>query len=251
MLETDVLDLIATFAVGFAATFVFVTTGGVGMITIPALIFLGLSPQAAIATDLFALFGGRLGGLAGLLREGKVDLALGARLGAFSAAGAVAGAFTLLIVPQELMKRLLGVFLLLLLGLLLLRPKVGVAAAAEPPSARRAALGALLFLPVGFWGTLVGSGFLNLGGAVLLVLFRKTFLETAGILTIVGLAVAVAALAVFGSHGTIVWPMGIAMLVGKAAGGYLGARYAVKAGDAKIRLLFAGVVIVAAAQLLL
>ena len=50
MLETDVLDLIATLAVGFAATFVFVTTGGVGMITIPALIFLGLSPQAAAAS---------------------------------------------------------------------------------------------------------------------------------------------------------------------------------------------------------
>jgi len=245
-----VLDLVATFAVGFVATFVFVTTGGVGMITIPALIFLGLSPQAAIATDLFALFGGRLGGLAGLLREGKVDLALGARLGLLSGLGATAGAFTLLGVPQELMKRLLGVFLLVLLALLLLRPKLGVATEA-PPSAGRAALGALLFVPVGFWGTLVGSGFLNLGGAVLLFLFRKTFLETAGILTIVGLAVAVAALAVFGSHGTIVWPLGLAMLAGKAVGGYFGARYAVKAGDAKIRLLFAAVVVVAAAQLLL
>jgi uncharacterized membrane protein YfcA len=245
-----VLELLATFCIGGAATFVFVTTGGVGMITIPALIMLGLTPQAAIATDLFALFGGRIGGLLGLLRAGKVDLALGARLGALSALGAIAGAFTLLAVPALLMERLLGVFLLLLLGLLLLRPQVGVAPTA-PPGPRRTALGALLFVPVGFWGTLVGSGFLNLGSAVLLLLFRKTFLETAGILTIVGLAVALAALAVFGSHGTIVWPLAIAMLAGKALGGYFGARYAVKVGDARIRWLFAGVVVIAAAQLLL
>jgi uncharacterized membrane protein YfcA len=245
------LDLIATFCIGCAATFVFVSTGGVGMITLPALIFLGLSPQAAIATDLFALFGGRLGGLLGLLREGKVDFPLGLRLGAVSALGAIAGAFTLLAVSDVLMKRLLGVFLLLLLSLLLLRPKVGVAVAEEPPSARREAVGALLFLPVGFWGTLVGAGFLNLGGAVLLFVFRKTFLQTAGILTLVGLAVALAALAVFGSHGAIVWPLGFAMLAGKATGGYFGARYAVKAGDAKIRVLFAGVVLVSAARLLM
>ena len=82
---TDPLTLLATFAIGFAATFAFVTTGGVGMVTIPALIFLGLSPQAAIATDIFALFGGRLGGLLGLLREGKVDVALGLGLGAATA----------------------------------------------------------------------------------------------------------------------------------------------------------------------
>jgi uncharacterized membrane protein YfcA len=56
---------------------------------------------------------------------------------------------------------------------------------------------------------------------------------------------------VFGSHGTIVWPLGVAMLAGKAAGGYLGARYAVKAGDARIRPLFTLVVVIAAAQLLM
>jgi uncharacterized membrane protein YfcA len=244
------LDLIVTFCVGFAATFAFVTTGGVGMITIPALIFLGLSPQAAIATDLFALFGGRLGGLLGLLREGKVDVRFGVQLGAFAGIGAIGGALTLLSVPEPVMKRLLGVFLLALLALLLLRPNVGVSAA-EAPSAGRRAVGALLFVPVGFWGTLVGSGFLNLGSAVLLFVFRKTFLETAGILTFVGLAVALAALAVFGTQGTIVWPLAISMLAGKAIGGYFGARYAAKAGDGKVRILFALVVVASAVQLLL
>jgi uncharacterized protein len=73
----------------------------------------------------------------------------------------------------------------------------------------------------------------------------------AGILTIVGLAVAVAALVVFGSQGTIVWPLALAMLAGKASGGYFGARYAVKAGDAKIRFLLVIVALAAAIDLLI
>ena len=122
-------------------------------------------------------------------------------------------------------------------------------AAAEPVSAGRAWLGTLLFVPIGFWSTLIGAGFLNLGGAVLLLLLRKTFLETAGILTIVGLAVALTGIAIFGSQGAIVWPLGLAMLAGKAAGGYLGARYAVKLGEARVRWLFVAVVLLSALRL--
>ena len=247
---TDGFTLFVTFAVGFVATFVFVTTGGVGMITIPALIFLGLSPQAAIATDIFALFGGRLGGLLGLLRGGKVDVALGLRLGLATAVGAVFGAYALLSLSAGVAKQVLACLLLILLVLLLARPKVGVESAA-PVSARRAWLGTLLFVPIGFWSTLVGAGFLNLGGAVLLLVLRKTFLETAGVLTIVGLAVAVIGSAIFGSHDAIVWPLGIAMLAGKSAGAYLGARYAVKLGERVVRWLFIAVVLVAALRLYL
>jgi len=241
-------DWIATFCVGFAATFVFVTTGGVGMITIPALVFLGLSPQAAVATDIFALLGGRLGGLVALRQAGKVDIGVGLRLGVFTGLGAIGGAYSLLAIPAPLMKRLLGAFLLLMVVLLLKKPDVGVAHAGAV-STRRQWIGTLLFVPVGFWGTLVGAGFLNLGGMVLLLLLRRTFLETAGILTVVGLAVALPGVAVFASHGAIVWPLGLAMLAGKSAGGYLGARYAVGVGESRVRLLFMGVVLVSAVRL--
>src|SRR5262245_28489033 len=111
---SEPLSWIATFTVGFAATFAFVTTGGVGLVTIPALTFLGLSPQAAIATDIFALLGGRLGGLLGLLRGERVDVALGLRLGAATTVGAVAGAFALLSLPTQIARQLLGAALLVL-----------------------------------------------------------------------------------------------------------------------------------------
>jgi len=104
-------------------------------------------------------------------------------------------------------------------------------------------------MPIGFWATLIGAGFLNLGSAVLLFVLRKSFLETAAVLTIVGLAVGLTGLAIFGSQGAIAWPLGFAMLGGKLAGGYFGARYAVKAGEARVRGLFVAVVLASAVRL--
>lgn len=219
------------------------------MITIPSLVFLGLSPQMAIATDLVGLFGGRVGGLLGLIREGRVDVRLALRLSVFTTAGAFGGAFALLQVPEASMKRLLGVFLLCLLGFVLALPRLGVEDRPAVGLGRRV-FGHVLFVLVGFWGTLVGAGFLNLGSAVLLLVLRRGFLETAGALTLVGLTVSVVALLVFGSHGSVVWPLALAMLLGKLTGGYLGARYAVRVGEAKIRLLFIAVVTVSAVRLL-
>src|ERR1700679_3532584 len=49
--------LIISFLAGFGSGFVGAATGGAGLISIPALIFLGLSPSSAIATNAFASFG--------------------------------------------------------------------------------------------------------------------------------------------------------------------------------------------------
>ena len=220
------------------------------MVTMPALVLLGLSPQSAIATDMFALFGGRIGGLVALLRAGKVEVGLGLRLSVLTAIGGLAGAYALLAVPAALMERLIAVFLVVLSLALLLMPSVGVGGKKpEQVSVQRQCVGAAGFLGVGFVGTFVGAGFLSIGSALLLFVFRKSFLQAAGLLTIVGMATASSALLVLGSHGTIVWPIGLSMMAGKAFGGYLGARTAVKLGEGRIRLLFIAVVALSATRL--
>lgn len=243
------LDLTLAFVAGFGASFVFVATGGVGLVTVPTLVFLGMSPQTAIATDLFALLGGRAGGLLRLRREGLVDIPLALLLMTATGVGALGGALVLPRVPEELMQRALGAVLLAMLGVLLFRPDVGVRVSEERTMARTV-VGTALFVVIGFWGALVGAGFLNLGALVLVFVFRRSFLESAGILTIVGLSVALVALVVFSSFGLIVWPVAFTMLVAKTLGAYLGAGYAVRLGDRWVRIVFAVVVTAAGLKLL-
>ncbi|MCB1691527.1 MAG: sulfite exporter TauE/SafE family protein [Pseudomonadales bacterium] len=241
----DVLQLGIAFLLGMVATFMFVATGGVGLITTPGLIFLGLPPQAAIATDLFAMLGGRLGGLVGFRKTNRLDLALGFRLSAISAAEAVVGAHLLLAIDQEVMRRVLGVMLVVMLVFLVARPAVGTQQDGKL-STSRVVLGHALFFFVGLWGTLIGAGVISLGSAVLLFIFKKEFLESAALLSLIGLAIGGAGMLIFGYNDAIDWWVGVVLMAGKFLGGYAGSLAAVRVGNTWIRRLFILVVLVSA-----
>jgi uncharacterized membrane protein YfcA len=55
---TEFYSLTAVFLVGVAASVIGTMVGGGSLLSIPLLIFLGLPPQVAIATDRFAALGG-------------------------------------------------------------------------------------------------------------------------------------------------------------------------------------------------
>ncbi|MCB1646110.1 MAG: sulfite exporter TauE/SafE family protein [Pseudomonadales bacterium] len=246
-LAADALLLVAAFMLGLVPTFLFVATGGVGLITTPGLIHLGLSPQTAIATDLFAMLGGRLGGLAGFRKAGAIDMQLALRLSVVCAVGSVIGAQLLLALDEQLIRHGLSVVLLLLLVFLFLKPDAGLVTGEAGPLRR--AMGYLLMFIVGIWGTLIGAGVISLGSAVLLFIFRKRFIETAALLTLVGLAIGLVGMVMFGSYGVIDWPLGLALLAGKSVGGYFGSLRAIRVGDKWIRWLFAVVVLLSAISL--
>jgi uncharacterized membrane protein YfcA len=243
----DIFQLVAAFSIGAVATFMFVATGGVGLITTPSLIFLGLSPQTAIATDLFAMLGGRLGGLVGFLKTGQLDMKLAFRLSVIAAFGATIGALLLLAIDEQIMRQVLSLVLLLLLGFLILKPKAGTEDL--EPSRVKVIVGHALFFLVGMWGTLIGAGVISLGSAVLLFIFHKRFLETAALLSVIGLAIGLVGMVMFGFNGIIDWSVGIVLLVGKLLGGYFGSLAAVKAGDKWVRYVFIVVVLVSAVAL--
>jgi len=106
-----------------------------------------------------------------------------------------------------------------------------------------------LFFLVGMWGTLIGAGVISLGSAVLLFIFNKRFLETAALLSVIGLAIGLVGMVMFGFNGIIDWPVGIVLLLGKLLGGYFGSLAAVKAGDKWVRYVFIVVVLVSAVAL--
>lgn len=240
----DLFQLTAAFILGFIATFFFVATGGVGLITTPGLIFLGLNPQTAIATDLFAMLGGRLGGLVGFRKSGHLDLSLGIKLSLIAALGALIGAQLLLAIDEQIMRRILSLVMVALLIFLLLKPDVGVDD--SPPNSSLLILGYSLFFLIGLWGTLFGAGALSFGTVILLFIFRKRFLEVAALLMPIGLSIGVAGLITFGYYNVIDWWVGVVVMAGKFLGGYLGSLMAIKAGDKLIRWIFIGVVLVSA-----
>jgi uncharacterized membrane protein YfcA len=65
-----------------------------------------------------------------------------------------------------------------------------------------------------------------------------------------GLAIAVAAILIYGFHGVIDWQLSLALVTGTLIGSTFGSAYALKKGDKWIGILFNAVVILVSIRLL-
>lgn len=245
----DILPLIGIFVIGAIAAFIGVNVGGGGLISIPALIFFGLPPQIAIATNRLASLGIGLGGLAKFRKHNKVDYKLGITGGVIALFGAYFGAQTMLKVPNDVLQKLVAIFILVILGVMLLDKKIGLKK--TKITKLKKGIGYVAFIFLGFWGAFFGAAMAIFSMYTFVFLFGKTFLESAGTKTILTFFVAGLSVVIYAKAGVINWAFGIAVLLGMLVGGYWGAHHGLKKGDTWVKNLFIVMVVVSAIKLLL
>lgn len=235
------------FVTGLVSAFFGTTVGGAGLVVISALILLGLPPHIAIATSGVGALGLMLSGLYRLRRGGMVDWGVGIKSAFFAVIGGLAGALSLLQIPGEVLKPLMGIFLLVMLVLLWAVPSLGIEP--RPPGSLRRRLGYVAYLPLGFWGGFFGAGYGVLSNLAMLLLQGKTFLQSAGTRKVPGIVITTTALVVFHRADVLVWPQALTLLVGMTLGSYAGAAYGLRRGERWVRRLFAIVVLASAVTL--
>ncbi len=239
-------ELLATFLVGIVASFIGAASGGGGLISLPALMFLGLPPQVAVATHKVGVLGVMMK-IRRFHRAGLVDYGVVMRAALFALVGSYIGSTTFLAIPNVAVEKLVGVALLVML-FLTIRKKEAAKHAAPRRNMRYAGYAAFFF--VGFASAFFAGIFALFATYVLLHFFGKTFLESAGTRSVIGLATLFVSIAVFGANGIINWPFGLALLGGNALGSHLGVEHALKKGDEWAKKVYIIVVGVAAIMLL-
>jgi uncharacterized membrane protein YfcA len=231
-------------AAAFLAGGIDAMAGGGGLIQLPAL-FAAL-PEARPATLLGT---SKLGGLAGTasaaLRYARhVDLPWAAVLPAALAAllASLAGAASVSRVPAALFRPLVPVALALVFGYTLARRDLGSQHAPRALGRRRQLGGTLAAAAIGYYDGCFGPG----TGSFLMILFIRhygfDFVHAAAAARLVNVATNLAALAWFGWHGTVLWPLGLALAAANVAGAELGTRLALARGAGFVRLVFVLVV---------
>ena len=240
------LGLLALAVFGLVAGVVNTLAGGGSLLTLPALIFAGLSPAEANATNRLGVLAGSVSAIAGFEKEGMEGTRPETLEVVSAVAGALAGAQIAAWLDPELFRRVIAVVMLLMLGVLLLKPKTWMEGRAHAAPTPWRALG---FFAIGAYG-----GFLQAGvGLFLLAGFvwlsgRPLHLANGRKVVLVALFT-VPALALFAWQGLVHWLPGLAMAVGATAGGWLGARFTMAWGPAAIRWLLIAVVVVSSARL--
>jgi uncharacterized protein len=218
--------------------------GGGSFISFPALLFLGIPPVQANASNTVALWPGLASATVSYLKRLNAPFRVLAPLLAISVLGGWAGALLLLKTPQHTFLRLVP--WLLLGGTLLfafgnsIRALVGKAAVVDDlrtMSGRAILVGSIAELVVSIYGGYFGAGMGFMLMAMLALMGMREIHAMAAIRTLLSVAINASAVVTFIAARAVAWPQCAVMIVGSLAGGWFGAHYAQKTDPKKVRAL--------------
>lgn len=234
-LETAIFLFIAG-ALGGALNSV---AGGGSFIAFPALLFTGVPPIPANATNTIALWTGAAASGGAYRKRLDIPRRVMVPLLAASLVGGLVGAFLLLKTPAQTFMRVLpwltlGATLLFAFGKKLAGGRKSVL---EHEATGTALTGATLFqLGVAVYGGYFGGGMGIVMLAMLAALGMTDIHAMNALKSVLGFVINGVAVVTFVIAGAVYWKQGIVMIVGGIVGGYLGAHYALKMPQRWVRM---------------
>lgn len=212
--------------------------GGGSFIAFPALLFTGVPPIPANATNTIALWTGAAASGGAYRKRLDVPRRIMIPLLGASMIGGLAGALLLLKTPAHTFMRVLpwltlGATLLFAFGKKLAGERASLI---EHESTSAALLGATFFqLCVAVYGGYFGGGMGIVMLAMLAALGMTDIHSMNALKSVMGFVINGVAVVTFVAKGAVYWRHGIIMILGGIAGGYLGAHYAMKMPQAWVR----------------
>jgi uncharacterized membrane protein YfcA len=226
------------FAAGMMGGALNAVAGGGSFVAFPALLFVGVPPIPANATNALALWTGVTASGGAYRNRLDVPRRVLLPLLATSFVGGVIGAFLLLRTPAHTFMRvlpwlMLGATLLFIFG----KRLAGSRASSVGHNATTGAIvGASIFeLAVAVYGGYFGGGVGIVNLAMLAAVGMTDIHAMNALKSILGIAINGVAAVVFVIKGAIYWPQAIVMILGALLGGYFGAHYAQKLPQAWVR----------------
>ena len=246
MAAQDILMLIGA---GLFAGVINTLAGGGSLITMPLLIFMGLPPVEANASNRVALFVQNIFAVQGFRSKGVFLFPYSLWVAISATVGAILGAKIAIDINGELFRKILAVVMVMVMVLTVLKPYLTRTIDKEVFSKGKVGLSIMLFFFVGVYGGFIqaGVGFLII--AVLTNVHGLGMAKTNSIKVFVVLVYTVFALVVFYIEDKIRWEYGLILAVGNAVGAWVASRWSVGKDDRWIRLFLIITVVALAVKL--
>jgi uncharacterized membrane protein YfcA len=241
---------VAVVVAGFAAGFINTLAGSGSLITLPLLIFCGLPATVANGTNRVAILLQTAVAVRSFRRQKALRFKRGLILATPAAIGAIIGAQIAADLDEELLRRIIGVLMVIMLAVVIIRPRRWLQGR-EWADGERTSLGQLItFFGIGVYGGFIqaGVGIFLLAGLVLSAGFD--LVRANGVKNLIVLVFTIFALAVFIFNDQVDWLVGVVLGVGNMLGAWVAARMAIKRGATFVRWLLIGVLVVSAVVLL-
>jgi len=234
----DIHTYLFLFVAGVLGGALNAVAGGGSFVAFPALMFAGVPPISANATNAVALWVGVTASTGAYRKHLDISRRVMLPLAVTSVIGGIAGAFLLLRTPANTFLHvlpwlMLGATLLFVFGGRLARgSKSGLA---HDASTTAIAVAAIFELVVAVYGGYFGGGVGIMNLAMLAVLGMTDIHAMNALKVVLGGIINGVAVVTFILAGAVAWKPGVIMTAGAIVGGYFGAHYAQKLPQAWIR----------------
>ncbi len=242
------LQIPLLFVVGAVAGTLNVIAGGGSFLTLPVLIFLGLPPGIANATNRVAIFLQNVGAVWSFKRFGVLDTRSLLWAAIPATLGAIPGTWLALSISDRAFQRILALLMVVVTLWTLWSGRSKPTEAVEPETTPHLlALGGGFFVAGAYGGFVqAGVGFLVLAvtTAAGLDLVRGNAVKVLTILCLTGIS-----LAIFAWQGRVDWMVGFSLASGTIVGGLVGARLTVRRGHQWLQRVVTATILIFAAKL--
>jgi len=241
-MEITILTYFLLFIAGTAAGFIDSIAGGGGLITLPALMLAGLSPQMALGTNKLQSTFGSITASYHYVKSGKADLKTAKTGIIFTFIGAAAGTIAVQVTSNELLKKLIPFLLMGVLVYLLFSPKAGEIEREKRMSEKWFYI--IFGLAIGFYDGYFGPG-TGAFWVILIVFFLGQEMVSATAYTkVMNFTSNITALIFFAIGGKLVIIPGFIMGAGEILGATIGSKLVIKNGVKFIKPFFYTIVVI-------
>lgn len=235
--DIDGLIVIILFLFGFLGAFINSIVGGGGLITLPALLFVGLPPATAIATNKLAATLGNLTSMLTFLRAGKIDYKLLRPIVPLVFIGSMLGAVTVNYISPDLLKPLIFLMLVVVLIYTIMKKDWGSVENRRPMTKKRKILFISVLIVIGFYDGFLGPG---TGSFIIFafIIMGFDFIQASGNAKLLNFTSNFAALIMFLFLDAVNYSYGLIMGISMIIGAFAGAKFALGRGTKYVRIIF-------------
>lgn len=221
---------------GFVVGVIAPIAGITGLIIVPAMIFMGISPHLALGTSRLSYIFLWLAAFKKFESSGKIVKSHLWPLSIAAVTGGTIGAMLVLKVPEDMLKTLIGVFTLLVVSVAWINPKLGIEK--TETSKHKHITGFISYFLLSIYGGFFGGGIGALTTVLCAYFFGWTMLESKATQAVPKILRMFVGVAPFVFTNQVDYIYGGLLGLGMLAGGYLGAHIAIEKGDIWLKRVF-------------
>ena len=236
MYLNEPIDFLILVFVGLMAGAINTLGGGGSLLTLPALIFLGLPPSIANASNRIGILFSSISATTGYASKGVMNFPFNIYLGFSALFGSLLGAKIAIEIDGQLFNKILSILMIIILLLIVFKPSNTQNNFVEKLHGKHLVISIFIFFLIGIYG-----GFINAGIGIIIMFFLNSFnnlslvKSNATKVSVVSIYT-FAAVLFFAYNNKIDWEAGFVLATGTSVGAWLASRWSVLKGAKTIKI---------------